>query len=55
MVAFCFCPNILGDGRDLQMMVLPENECSVSAGDSHGWWGHSIPTPHIKKIELFAL
>ena len=44
VVAFGFCPKIVGGGGDLQMMVLVKNECSLSGGDNHKWWGHSTPT-----------
>ena len=37
MVAFGFYPKILGGGGDLQIIVLPKNECSFSGGDNVRW------------------
>ena len=36
MVAFGFFPKILGDGGDLQMIVLLKKEWSVSGGTTGG-------------------
>ena len=41
MVTFGFCLKILGGGRDLQILVLLEKECSFSGADNVRWWGHS--------------
>ena len=34
VVAFASCPKIFGGGGDLWMLVLLENECSLSGGDN---------------------
>ena len=34
MVAFDFCPKILGGGRDLRIVVLLKNKYSLSGGDT---------------------
>ena len=39
-----FCTNILGDGRDLWIVVLLEKECSFSGADNVRWWGLSNTT-----------
>ena len=49
VVAFGFCPKILGGGGDLRMMVLLFNECSLSGRDTQP------QLAVLKKIELFAL
>ena len=41
MVSFGFCLKILGDGRDLQIVVLCKKECSFSGADNGRLWGHS--------------
>ena len=40
VVAFGFLPKILGDGKDLQIIVLLEKECSFNSADNVRWWGH---------------
>ena len=30
-----------------------ENECSLSGGDNHSWWGHSTPTYCFENIRAF--
>ena len=44
VVAFGFCPKILGGGRDLQIILLSFYECRFDDGDTMRWWGHSNPT-----------
>ena len=44
VVAFGFLPQNMGGGRDLRMIVLLKNECSLSGVDNHRWWGHSNHT-----------
>ena len=53
VVAFGFCPKILTGGRDLQMIVLLKNPCSLSGRDNHRWWWHSNPTYYLKKSNFF--
>ena len=40
VVAFGFCPKILGGGGDLQNVILLEKECIFSSADNVRWWGH---------------
>ena len=44
MVAIGFLPQNLRGGRDLQIVVLLEKECSFNGVDNVGWWGHSNTT-----------
>ena len=39
MVAFGFCPRFVGDGGDLQIIILLRNECSLSGVDTQ-----TVPT-----------
>ena len=46
----------MGGGGDLQMMVLLENECSLSSVVDHIWWDtQTLLAVFKKKIKLFAL
>ena len=41
---FWVSPHILGDDWDLWIIILLENEGSLSGGENLRWWGHSNPT-----------
>ena len=43
-LVLAFCLNILVGGGDLWIIVLLENEYSLSGMDNHKWWEHSNPT-----------
>ena len=44
VVAFGFCPKMLGGVRDLRSILLSFYECRFSGGNTMRWWGHSNPT-----------
>ena len=41
MDAFGFLPQNVGMWQGSMNDFLLKNECSLSGGDNHGWWGHS--------------
>ena len=55
VVAFGFLPKILGDGGDLQIVILLEKECSFSGADTVRWWGHTQILLGGKKLNFMHL
>ena len=53
VVAFGFCPKILGGGEGLWLVILLKKECNFSSADNVRWWGYSNTARWLKKLNFW--